>query len=78
MNELVKKWRQEVKMTQEELAKHLFLTPQAVSLLENGKRNMSFDLFQSIARVFGKEIYFSVKDKLIMKEIVDKKQKTRH
>lgn len=72
MNEMIKKWRKEANMTQEELANHLFLTPQAVSLLENGKRTLQHEVLQDIAKVFQKEVIFYIQDEPFIKEITDK------
>lgn len=71
MHEMMKKWRKEANMTQEELANRLFLTPQAISLLENGNRTLQFELFQEIANVFQKEIILYTQDKATPKEITN-------
>lgn len=71
MNNLIKKWRKEANMTQEELANLLFLTPQAVSLLENGKRTLQQETLQEVAKIFQKEIIFYVQDEPTFKNVTN-------
>lgn len=69
MHELMKNWRIKAGMTQAELAEKLFMTPQAVSLMENGKRTIQYSLFEKIAAIFEKEIIFYTCDKPYLKPL---------
>jgi transcriptional regulator with XRE-family HTH domain len=69
MHELIKNWRIKSGMTQAQLAEKLFMTPQAVSLIENGKRTIQYSLFEKIAAIFEKEIIFYTCDKPYLKPL---------
>jgi len=71
MNDLVKKWRLEAGITQVELADKLFMTPQGVSLIENGKRTIQYPLLQKIAKIFKKELIFYIQDEPVVKELTE-------
>jgi len=69
MHELMKNWRIQAGMTQAELADKLFMTPQAISLMENGKRTIQYNVFEKIAAIFEKEIIFYTCDRPYLKPL---------
>ena len=56
MNNRIKELRKQKKITQDELAKAVEVTPQTIISLENGKYNASLQLAYKISRYFGTNI----------------------
>ena len=53
MNNRIKEYRKQNKITQDELAKAVDVTRQTIISLENGKYNASLQLAHKIAKYFG-------------------------
>lgn len=68
MHQYIRHFRKESGMTQEEVAEKLFLTPHAISQYENGKRQISVPMMESILALFGYELQI-VKSKTTQEEL---------
>lgn len=69
MYQWIKAWRMEAGMTQQELAEKVFITPQAISLMEKGKRSVSLEQLEDIATACGKKMTLFFGDQLCVEEI---------
>jgi len=69
MENLIKKWRKKAKLTQQELANKLFLTRQAISQYENGKREPSFHLLEQAAKICNQPFTTTMQEEFLMKKI---------
>ena len=56
LGKLIKDLREDVGMTQEELAKKLQTTKSAISRLENHTENIRLSTLEKVAEVFGKRL----------------------
>lgn len=59
---LIKRYRKDAKMTQEQVAKQLFVAKNTYSQYENGVRNIESEMFFKILEVFGVTTEFSYED----------------
>jgi len=69
MENLIKKWRKKAKLTQQELADKLFLTRQAISQYENGKREPSFHLLEQAAKICNQPFTNTMQGEFLMKKV---------
>lgn len=53
---VLRDFRKESKITQEQLAKEIGVTPNAVSMYESGRRNFPMELLEPTCRVFNVEV----------------------
>jgi len=57
-NEIIKKYRKKAGLTQEELAKQVFVAVNTYSQYETGARKMETEMFLTIMKVFGLDFFF--------------------
>jgi transcriptional regulator with XRE-family HTH domain len=69
--ELLKKYREKSGLTQEEVAKMLYIAKNTYHQYETGKRKIESDMFFNILKIYGLEVFFEEKNKaVIINELV--------
>jgi len=68
-NRMIESWRVQAGLKQKEVAEKLYLTPQAYSLLEKGKRPLSLERMQKIADICGKDLRLIVEDRTVFEPL---------